>query len=320
MNVTWQDFSTIASRLGDQLLRKSTRYSGVYAIPRGGTPFASYLSGHLNVPLVSKDQIVGSVLICDDIIDSGATRDWFPLNDFVALVHRDHYALDREYIGNNGFVHYDKATHVMTMTGKRVAEWVSFPWEEEKQTEGEDLVRRMLQYIGEDPTRPGLIDTPKRVVKMWNEIFRAYKEPPPDITVFENESDGIQYDEMIRDSGYFYSYCEHHMQIFLGEYYFAYIPDKLVMGASKIGRTVNYYSSKLQVAERLVHEIADRVEKIVKPKGLMLIMDARHMCKECRGLKMFDSPFGVDVVRGCFKEPGNLCKAEFLSMISKGRR
>jgi GTP cyclohydrolase I len=209
------------------------------------------------------------------------------------------------------------APYMYTLYGTECIDYVHFPWEPEgENTDGEDIVRRMLQYIGEDPTRPGLVDTPRRIVKMWSEIYRAYKEPPPEIMVVKNGEDGIFYDEMIRDQGYFYSTCEHHGVVFHGFFDFAYVPDQWIMGASKIGRTVNYFSAKMQVAERLVNQIANRIEEVVKPKGLMLIMDARHMCKEMRGLKMHKAPFGVDVVRGIFKTDPS-CKNEFLSILGR---
>ncbi len=318
MNLTWIGFYDLSKKLGDQLARKSKSYSGIFGVPKGGIPLAAFLSGRLNLPLVKEDEIDHNTLICDDIIDSGATRNRYVLNDFVALFHRNHYELDLLFVGNNGFTHYTHDSHIMTATSARAKEFVVFPWEGSKQEEGEDIVRRMLQYIGEDPTRPGLVDTPKRIVKMWDDVYKGYKEAPPDIMVVRNGEDGIFYDEMIRDEGYFYSHCEHHGVPFFGTYHFAYVPDQLVMGASKIGRTINYYSSKLQVAERLVSQIADRIEEVVKPKGLMLIMDARHLCKEMRGLRMYDSPFGVDVVRGVFRNESTF-KQEFLSWLhSKG--
>lgn len=301
--MSWTEFYDLVDKL--VLYIDRSKYASIYGVPRGGVPLAIALSSRLDLP-VSEFKVDNRQLVCDDIIDSGTTRNRFLNHDFVALFSK---------IPNSFTMNTNRTTYGVAVP----TEYIHFPWETDTEN-GEDIVRRMLQFIGEDANRPGLVDTPKRVVKMWGEIFRAYKEPPPDITVFENGVDGIAYDEMIRDSGYFYSYCEHHMQIFLGQFDFAYVPDKWVMGASKIGRTVNYYSSKLQVAERLVHEIANRIESIVKPKGLMLVMDARHMCKECRGLRMHNSPFGVDVVRGVFRDKELTYKQEFLTWVGNSRR
>lgn len=185
----------------------------------------------------------------------------------------------------------------------------------------EDLVRQLLVQIGEDPNRPGLLDTPKRVAKMWGEIFRGYQEEHlPDITVCANGADGIFYRDMIIDQGYFFSHCEHHMVPFFGRYWFSYIPDQWIIGASKIARVVDHHSAKLQVAERLVHNVADTLEEKLRPKGLMLIMSARHLCKEMRGIRKVNSPFDVDAVRGCFEgNPAPSCKMEFLMRIGSER-
>ena len=186
-----------------------------------------------------------------------------------------------------------------------------------KQERIEALIHDLLVEINEDPDRTGLKDTPKRVAKMYSEIFRGYDESQkPDLTVFPNDDDGLSFKGMIIDQGYFFSHCEHHMVPFFGHYYFGYIPDKILIGASKIGRLINYHSAKLQIAERLCRVVIDDIEKAVKPKGCILIMKARHLCKEMRGLKMFDSPFEADDARGYFLENHDGCKDEFVQRIS----
>jgi GTP cyclohydrolase I len=298
MKVSWQLFYELVNHLVQTV---PFRHNSIYGVPRGGVPLAVELSHRFGLEMVSLDQVTPDTLVCDDIIDSGATRKKFWNNDFVSLVVRNH---------STKLIDGDR-----TIAGMVANEWVEFPWETKQDDNGEDIVRRMLQYIGEDPNRPGLIDTPKRVVKMWKEIFRGYKEEPPEIMVVKNGDDGVKYDEMIRDEGYFYSHCEHHMVPWFGTYHFAYVADEWIMGASKIGRTINHYCAKLQIAERVVTQVADRIEEIVKPKGLMLIMDARHLCKEMRGLRMFNSPFGVTVARGVFQGSNSPYKQEFLSLL-----
>lgn len=187
-----------------------------------------------------------------------------------------------------------------------------------KKQSGEDAIVRIIELINDDPNRPGLKDTPKRILKMYQEIFRGYDpKQKPLITVFKNHDDGIRTKGILKDSGYFFSFCEHHMLPFFGNYWFGYIPDKLVMGASKIGRIIDYYSAKLQVAERLCYDIIEEIEEQVRPKGSILIMEARHLCKEMRGVKKFNSPYEVNEVRGVFLENEFECKNEFLSRISK---
>jgi len=185
----------------------------------------------------------------------------------------------------------------------------------------EEGLVRFFGFIGEDPNRNGLKGTPNRITKMFQEVFRGYDEAQkPEITVFENHEDGIRSTGILRDSGYFFSFCEHHMLPFFGTYQFGYIPDELVVGASKIARTVDYYAARLQIAERLCYDVIEEIEKQAHPKGSILIMSARHLCKEMRGVKKFNSPYEVDEVRGYFDKNKDGCKDEFLSRINKGRR
>ena len=180
----------------------------------------------------------------------------------------------------------------------------------------EDTIIRIIELIGDDPNRAGLKDTPKRISKMYREVFRGYdKGKKPIITIFENHTDGIRSNGILRDNGYFFSFCEHHMLPFFGHYWFGYIPDEFIMGASKIARVIDYHAAKLQVAERLCYDVIEEIEKTVKPKGSILIMNARHLCKEMRGVKKFNSPYEVDEVRGCFLENKDQCKNEFLLRI-----
>ena len=179
----------------------------------------------------------------------------------------------------------------------------------------EELIRELLQKTGDDPSREGLLDTPKRVAKMYKEIFRGYdKEQRPKITTFPNGKDGIFQDEMVIDKGYFYSQCEHHTVPFFGDYYFAYIPDKKIVGISKISRLIDWYSAKLQVQERLTQQIVNDLEKTLQPLGIMLVMKGRHLCKEMRGTKKHNAPMTTSCVTGAFKEQVET-REEFLKLI-----
>jgi len=150
----------------------------------------------------------------------------------------------------------------------------------------------LLEYIGEDPQREGLQGTPDRMLKMFKEIFRGYDpERKPTITTFNNGRDGIIYDDMIIDKGDFYSLCEHHCRTIFGEYFFAYIPakDGKILGLSKIGRVVDYCSSRLQIQERLARDIVNMLLEALgeehPPQGIALVLKGRHMCKESRGAR-----------------------------------
>lgn len=178
-----------------------------------------------------------------------------------------------------------------------------------------NLVRDMLIMIGDNPERNGLKDTPQRVVKMWSEVFRGYnKKNKPVVTTFENNSDGIMYDQMIVDSGYFFSYCEHHMVPFFGKYYFAYIPDKKIIGLSKVARMVDYFSARLQIQERLVKDVVDELEKILQPKGIALVIQARHLCKEMRGVIKYNGEMTTSDLRGAFRK-NESTRMEFMNYI-----
>ncbi len=176
------------------------------------------------------------------------------------------------------------------------------------------LIEQLITYIGDDYRREGLLDTPERVLKMWKEMFRGYMEEKPEITVFPNGEDGIKVDEMIIDTGYFYSTCEHHLIPFFGEYYFAYIPQGHIVGLSKVARVVDYHSAKLQVQERLTKEIIDQLEEQLKPLGIGLIMKARHLCKEMRGVKKVNGLMTTSDMRGVFRTKPET-RQEFMNLI-----
>lgn len=185
----------------------------------------------------------------------------------------------------------------------------------------ENEIKIILKEIGEDPEREGLLDTPKRVAKMYKEIFQGYdKTKLPVVTTFKNGSDGIVYDQMIIDEGSFYSQCEHHMVPFFGEYKFVYIPNSKgrLLGLSKVARVVDYFSAKLQVQERLVQEVVkylwDELSKDgEEPLGMALIMKGKHLCKCMRGVKK-DGWMTTSEMRGVFKTDVS-ARTEFLSLI-----
>lgn len=177
----------------------------------------------------------------------------------------------------------------------------------------ESICEYLLSVIGEDTQRAGLLDTPRRMAKMYDEFFKGYDpKNKPRITTFDNGLDGLKYDQMITDTGEFYSFCEHHFIPFFGNYYFAYIPDKKILGLSKVARIVAYHSGRLQVQERLVKEIVDDLESAVKPKGIALVLRGRHLCKEMRGVKQKGEMTTSDL-RGVFRKPET--RTEFLKLV-----
>ena len=181
-------------------------------------------------------------------------------------------------------------------------------------------IRELLEYIGEDPSRVGLQDTPDRMLRMFKEIFRGYDpQEAPLITTFPNGQDGIIYDDMVVDNGTFYSICEHHCRSFFGEYWFAYLPNPKgrILGLSKIGRVVDYCSSRLQVQERLVHDVVDLLTDALgkenPPRGMALMMRGRHLCKEGRGSRK-SGVMTTTCLTGAFRTSSRV-RGEFLSYI-----
>lgn len=173
----------------------------------------------------------------------------------------------------------------------------------------EFLIQKMIFVMGDDPARPGLKDTPKRVLKAWAEMFGGYKEKPLEqFKVFE-EATSVQ--EMIVVNNIpFTSFCEHHLLPFTGEVHFGYIPGRsattqkfVLAGLSKFARLVNVYSRRLQIQERMTAEMAATMLEALKPLGCGVIVEAHHGCMSCRGVKTPNSKTITSSLHGCFREP-----------------
>ena len=183
-----------------------------------------------------------------------------------------------------------------------------------------DALRTIIRYIGDDPEREGVLGTPERIARMYDEIFRGYDaEKKPNITTFRNTA---HQSEMVFDSGEYYSMCEHHMLPFFGQYYFAYIPsaDGNILGISKVARVVGYCAAKLQLQERLCREIIDMLADALDntAKGFAIVMKGKHLCKSMRGVRN-NGDMTVSYFTGCFKEDTQL-RNEFFNMIHMNGR
>lgn len=180
----------------------------------------------------------------------------------------------------------------------------------------EQAVRMILEAIGEDPEREGTKDTPRRVAAMYNEIFSGIGKDPSDvISVTFNE----QHDEMVLVKDIpFYSVCEHHLMPFLGRASVAYIPGKNgeVCGISKLARVVDICSRRLQLQERLTTQVAETLMKTLKPRGVMVVVEAEHLCMSMRGINKPGSITVTSAVRGIFKERA-VSRNEVLALIGK---
>lgn len=168
----------------------------------------------------------------------------------------------------------------------------------------EEAVRLLLEGIGEDVTREGLKDTPGRIARMYEEIYKGMDENPAThlSKTFMVESNGIVVEKDIT----FYSTCEHHLMPFYGKVHIAYLPDGRVVGLSKLARTVEVYARRLQIQEQMTAQIADAVMEYLKPQGVMVMAEAEHMCMTMRGVAKPGSRTTTLAVRGCFEKDSQL--------------
>jgi GTP cyclohydrolase I len=180
--------------------------------------------------------------------------------------------------------------------------------------EAEDAVRTLLRWAGENPTRDGLIETPSRVVKAYDEYFRGYNDDPEAILqkTFE-EIEG--YDEMIVLRAIrFESHCEHHMAPIVGRAWVGYIPNGRVVGISKLARVVETYAKRLQIQEKMTSQIANTIEQVLNPQGVAVVIKAEHHCMTTRGVHKPGTDLVTSRMLGVFRENA-ITRQEFLSMI-----
>lgn len=285
---THKDITDLAYNASCKLPVESKK---VYAIPRGGV-LAAYAIANFSalefVPLEEADYII------DDIYDTGATMDQH---------------LTRAKVGAKPILLVDKREQFKD-------QWVVFPWEQDPitlTTEGiEENIKRILQFVGEDPSRGGLIETPARVSKAWREWTRGYTQDPKDILkMFDDGAEN--YDEMIVSKNIsFVSHCEHHLAPFMGTVTVGYVPKDRIVGLSKINRLVDCFARRLQVQERMTTQIADAIEEHLKPLGVGVIVQARHLCIESRGINQPGSITTTSALKGALRDPH--ARREFLSL------
>ncbi len=183
-----------------------------------------------------------------------------------------------------------------------------------KEAEFEQAVTKILELLGEDPEREGLVKTPSRVAKALKFLTEGYAQDPKEIlnqALFTTSNDEMV---LVRDIE-FYSMCEHHMLPIIGRVHVAYIPDGKVVGLSKIPRIVNVYARRLQIQEQMTEQIADAILETIKPKGVAVVVHARHMCMEMRGVQKINSTTVSSALRGLFKRDERT-RNEFYNLIN----
>lgn len=300
VTLSWVDVINLADEMKKRIAVLDHGYPlRAYGIPRGGANVVALLHPAV-IPVGSAEE---ADIVIDDLIDSGGTMD---------SVFKEHEHLHPASF----FALIDKRDPESPFHGK----WVVFPWELDTEAHApEENVRRILSYIGEDPDREGLRDTPKRFLKAMREYTEGYAKDPKavlgtsfDLTDTDPEA---VYDQIILSGPLpFSSMCEHHMAPFEGHAWIAYLPSKegRVVGLSKLARVLDIYAKRLQVQERMTTQIANAIEGALGPQGVGVIIKARHTCQCNRGIKK-DGRMVTSIVRGCFHDAG--VKAELMSLI-----
>ena len=285
MYIDYAKWKLFADSLIQRVMRSGKNYSSVYGVPRGGTPLAVYVADKLKIPVIGTLPVTETCLIVDDLIDSGRTRERFSTFDFESLI-------DKKIDGLDG-------------------EWIEF-WYEVGEKPIEDNIVRILQYIGEDPKREGLKETPERIIASYAELFKGYKEEPKDVI---KTFDCADYDQIILAKDIeLYSFCEHHMLPFFGKCHIAYIPNGRVVGVSKLARLMDVFARRLQIQERLTQQIGQALQDALQPRGVAVIIEAQHFCMLCRGVQKQDSKMVTSFVSGLFMDEPK-AKAELMMLI-----
>ncbi len=293
--LTWDDVevrarSILSSVLGRFPELHQERTISAYPVPRGGIFAALVLQrvatmNGYTIEMVSRPE--DSSFLIDDIIDSGRTQEQHK------QTNRPFYAL------------VDK-------TREDVSGWYIFPWEVVALERGpEENITRIIEYIGDDPNREGLQETPSRVVKSYSQLFSGYGvDVNQIIKVFEDDS--CKEMVVLKDIE-FYSTCEHHILPFFGKAHIAYIPDGRVMGVSKLARLLEVYSRRLQIQERICQQVTSALDTYLMPLGSACVLQAQHFCMTSRGVQKQNSIMVTSSLTGSFLEPA--VRNEFLNFI-----
>jgi len=185
--------------------------------------------------------------------------------------------------------------------------------------EAEAAVRTLIAYTGDDPKREGVLDTPKRVIDAYEEIYQGYRECPADV-LSRTFSETAGYDDfvLVKDIG-FNSHCEHHMMPFFGKAHVAYMPTERVVGLSKLARLVDVYALRLQTQEHLTSQVATAIDEVLKPRGVAVMIEAEHMCMSVRGVQKPGALTVTTHFTGAFREIAEE-QVRFMTMLRGAQR
>lgn len=277
------------SNVQDAVIALAERHTPrpVFGVPRGGCVPAALLAGLWRTPLLDRPE--AGCLVVDDLVDSGATRDRYAAYTFDALYHK-------------------------TATDG----WLVFPWEIGEEVGPTDAVRRLLQYVGEDPDREGLRDTPRRFIASWDELTYGYELDPADVLGVQFVQEAIPYTGIVVLRAIpFASLCEHHILPFTGTADVAYVPGESgrIVGLSKLARLVDVYARRLQVQERMTVEIVEALVTHLEPMAAACIIRADHMCMSMRGVGKVAGGMVTSELRGAFYDDAR-ARAELMQLLA----
>lgn len=306
-DLTWADVQIVMDELAVRIdNHQKTQHvvapARIYGIPRGGCHVASFLAAR---GYGIADDINDANVVVDDLVDSGRTAD-------TALS----FASSSEAVYFDALLRKPTSPKHRAPNAKEVADWVVFPWErglDAVETSAEDAVVRLIERVGEDPNRSGLLRTPARVVKALGEMTEGYNIDPKSLCTVFTEPDA---DEMIvLQNISFVSLCEHHLLPFTGTAAVGYVPrDGLVIGVSKLARVVHTFARRLQIQERLTRQVAGFLMDYedLNPLGAGAVVKAHHSCMRCRGVREHDARMVTSATYGIIRDDAG--RAEFLRL------
>lgn len=288
--LTWDAIYRMTVELGVKILQEYDAHNvnmAIYGVPRGGIHVAQELQSCYPEKFHLVENPADANVFIDDIIDSGATKKRY----------------EKNYPGVPFFALFNK---------NEFDSWIVFPWEIGEEAGPEENIRRLLEYIGEDPNREGLVETPRRILKAYDRLFGGYRQKAEDLMkVF---IDGACNEMVILKNIRFYSTCEHHMLPFFGVAHVAYIPNGKVVGVSKLARLVDMYARRMQIQERIGTQVVDTLMKLLDAKGAACVIRAQHMCMTSRGVENQTAEMVTSALRGAFLENVQT-RMEFMQMI-----
>lgn len=183
----------------------------------------------------------------------------------------------------------------------------------------DETIRSLLRAIGENPDRGGLLETPVRAARAWRDWTAGYEQSPEEVLkVFEDGAESCDQLVIVRDIPV-YSHCEHHLAPFFGVAHVGYIPDKRIVGLSKLSRLVDIFARRLQVQERLTNQIADALQEHLQPRGVGVMVECRHLCMESRGIQRQGTSTNTTALRGAMRDD-DAARGEFLLAARGGKR